>query len=140
MEWLFQNLVLHGALVLFTGFIGGFFFARAIKSGSGEVAWRVVHSGSSMGGILLIALAPVITKLAVSDRLAQCLGWSLILGVDLFVIGMIWAAVSSKRGLSRSGGAHNRAVWACYAVATGFTLVGSSLLVYSAAISCQLAS
>jgi FtsH-binding integral membrane protein len=130
-----QNLVLHGAVVLLLGFLGGFFFARAIKRGSGEVAWRVVHSGSAMGGILLIAIAPVIAQLTVSEWIAQLLGWSLILGVDIFVLGMVWAAVSGKRGLSRGGDAHNRTVWACYAAGTGLSLLGCCLLVYGAALS-----
>lgn len=140
MDGLSFNLVLHGALVLLTGFLGGTFFARAIKQGKGEVAWRVVHSGASMGGIMLIALAPVVAKLAVPPWLMQLLGWSLIVGTEVFVVGMIWAAVSGSRGLSRSGPWQGRAVWAFYLLGSSLTLLGCGLLVYGAAVSCQLAS
>jgi hypothetical protein len=67
MEGLAQQLVLHGSLVLLSGFLGGIFFARAIKREKGEVAWRVVHAGASMGGIMLIALGPAIPQLALES-------------------------------------------------------------------------
>lgn len=70
MDSLTKQLVLHGSLVLLAGFIGGFFFARAIRRSEGEVAWRVVHSGASMAGVTLIALAPVAPQLGLP-------GWAL---------------------------------------------------------------
>jgi hypothetical protein len=57
----------------------------------------------------------------------------LIVGVDVFVLAMVWAAVSGSRGLSRGGTLNNRIVNALYAVATGLTLIGCSSLVYCAA-------
>lgn len=134
MEWLSQQLVLHGSLVLLTGFLGGMFFARAIKRGKGEVAWRVVHAGASMAGIMLIALAPVIPQLGLPPWAANLIAWSLIIGTEAFVVGMILAAFSGHRGLSRSGGGSNRIVWACYALGTVLTLIGCSALALGAAM------
>ena len=52
---------LHGLIILMVGFLAGFPFAKAIKLQNGkEVAWRVVHSGSSVAGIMLIAIGGVI--------------------------------------------------------------------------------
>lgn len=135
MEWLSQQLVLHGSLVLLVGFIGGCFFARAIKRGQGEVAWRVVHSGSSMAGVMLIALGPAMPQLALPAWGAQVIAWTLILGVELFVVGMILAAVSCQRGLSRRGGRGNRTIWAFYMAGTVLTLIGCGSLAYGAASS-----
>lgn len=133
MERLAQQLVLHGSLVLLTGFLGGAFFARAIKRSDGEVAWRVVHSGSSMAGVMLIALAPALPLFSGASSAAQLIAWSLIAGVELFVVGMIWAAISGNRGLSRRGNLNNRIVWLLYMAGMVLTLIGCGTLVYGAA-------
>ena len=133
MEGLTQQLVLHGSLVLLAGFLGGMFFARAIKRENGEVAWRVVHTGASMGGIMLIALGPAIPQLALPPWAASLIAWSLIIGVEVFVAGMVLAAFSGKRGLSRRGDTTNRLVWALYMLGSTLTLVGSTALAWGAA-------
>src|SRR5689334_23282184 len=48
---------LHGSIALLLGLIGGLFFARAIKTRHGEVAWRVVHAGGCSAGAMLLAIA-----------------------------------------------------------------------------------
>ena len=128
-----QQLVLHGSVVLLAGFIGGMFFARAIKREHGEVAWRVVHAGASMGGVMLVALGPAVPQLALSAWEAGIIGWSLIAGVELFVVGMVLAAISGRRGLSRRGGATQRTVWAFYMLGSALTLIGCVALVWGAA-------
>ena len=133
MVGLSQQLLLHGSLVLLAGFVGGCFFTRAIKRAQGEVAWRVVHSGSSMGGVMLIALGAAWPQLAASGWLASLVAWSLIAGVEVFVLAMFWAAVSGSRGLSRGGAWSNRGVNALYLCATVLSLTGCGLLVYCAA-------
>lgn len=133
MEWLARQLVLHGSLVLLVGFVGGCFFARAIKVGQGEVAWRVVHSGSAMAGIMLIALGPALLQLALPLWAAQVTTWTLILGTELFVVGMVLAAFSGGRGLSRRGSAANRVVWVLYMGGIALTLIGCSSLLCGAA-------
>lgn len=133
MEGLSQQLILHGSLVLLAGFLSGGFFARAIKRDQGEVAWRVVHVGTSMGGIMLIALGPAIPQLALPPWEAGLIAWSLILGVEVFVAGMVLAAVSGRRGVSRGGDTTNRVVWALYMVGSTLTLVGCAALARGAA-------
>jgi FtsH-binding integral membrane protein len=135
MESLAQLLVLHGSLVLLSGFLGGIFFARAIKRENGEVAWRVVHAGASMGGIMLIALGPAIPQLALPPWEASLIAWSLIVGIEVFVVGMVLAAVSGKRGLTRRGDTTNRLVWALYTLGSILTLVGCTALAWGAATS-----
>ena len=133
MESLSQQLVLHGSLVLLSGFIGGLFFARAIKRERGEVAWRVVHAGASMGGIMLIALGPAIAQLALPAWEAGLIAWSLIIGVEAFVLAMVLAAFSGQRGLSRKGGATQKTVWAFYMLGSTLTLMGCVALAWGAA-------
>lgn len=132
MEGLSQQLVLHGSLVLLVGFVGGGLFSRAIKRAQGEVAWRVVHSGSSMGGVMLIALGAALPQLTAAAWLTQLVAWSLIAGVEVFVLAMIWAAVTGQRGLTRGGTRSNRAINVLYLAASALSLFGCSLLVYCA--------
>ncbi|HXS31011.1 MAG TPA: hypothetical protein VN755_09270, partial [Steroidobacteraceae bacterium] len=70
---------LHGAIILFSGLVGGLFFARAIKRGSGEVAWRVVHAGGCAGGALLLALAVPLQWVSLSTIPTLMLIWSFLL-------------------------------------------------------------
>lgn len=49
--------ILNGFIALFVSVIAGYAFAKAIKSTPDrEVAWRVVHSGGSVAGIMLMTL------------------------------------------------------------------------------------
>jgi hypothetical protein len=128
-----NQLVFHGGLLLLIGLLGGFFFARAIKSGVQEVAWRVVHSGSTMAGIMLIALAPVAPKLVLPAWATLAFAWSIIGGSDVFVVAMVIAAFTGGRGLSRGGTAANRLVLALYQAGTVLSLIACVLLVIGAA-------
>jgi len=128
-----NHLVFHGALLVLVGLLAGIPFARAIKTQGREVAWRVVHSGSTMAGILLIALAAVAPKLQLPAWAISTFAWSMIAGSDVFVIAMVIAAVTGARGLGRGGSATNTAVLVLYQAGAVLTLVASSLLVLGAA-------
>src|SRR5687768_4129037 len=57
--WQTKQLILHGGVILLLGLLSGVPFGRAIvhvKSEAAVRAWRVAHSGLSMGGVLLLAL------------------------------------------------------------------------------------
>ena len=132
MDPLTRQLVLHGSLVLLSGFIGGLFFARAINRAEREVAWRVVHSGATMGGVMLLALAPLASQLGVQSWAQQLVAWSFIIGTEAFVVGMYVAALYGARGLQAGGGRINLAVRLCYMVGTSLTLLGSAVLIVGA--------
>ncbi len=92
-------LILNGVLTLFVSVVGGFAFAKAIKSiPEREVAWRVVHSGGSMAGIMLMVFGCIWQYIALGKY--ECaVGWSLIVSTELMVVGMFLAALTGKRGL-----------------------------------------
>jgi hypothetical protein len=129
MESLPVHLALHGAIVLMVGLLGGLAFSRAIQSGKGEVAWRVVHSGGCMGGVMLLAAAGVLRFVALPP-------WGLLLfaglvvgGTYTLVAGMVVAAWTGDRGLGGGGSRANRVVHLLYLVGTVATLAGNGLLI-----------
>jgi uncharacterized membrane protein len=91
-------LILNGVLVLFVSVVGGFAFAKVIKSTpEREVAWRVVHSGGSMAGVMLLAFAGIWQYILLGIY-EQTVAWSLIISTQFMVVGMFLAAISGKRG------------------------------------------
>ncbi|MCB0331456.1 MAG: hypothetical protein KDD70_17415 [Bdellovibrionales bacterium] len=102
MEFLKIFLALQGALILLMSFIGGVCFAKAITSGKGEVAWRVVHSERSIAGIMPLALVPILPLLALPFWRLHCFTWSFSLGTWILIIGIIAAAITGSRGLGNS--------------------------------------
>jgi hypothetical protein len=85
----------------------------AITSDAGEEkirAWRVAHSGLSMGGVMLIAMSLVIGHMSLSgiSRLSVVVP-SIASGYG-FAIGLPFGAWTGHRGLSRTGPWQNRVV------------------------------
>src|SRR4029077_1874841 len=107
-------LALHGAIILFSGLVGGLFFARAIKRASGEVAWRVVHAGGCAGGALLLAIAVPLQWVSLPGILTLVLVWSFLLGTYLLVSGMFVAAIWNTRGIPGGGSPLNKLVNGLY--------------------------
>lgn len=110
-------LAINGIIILFEGVMGGFWFASAIKRQTGrEVAWRVVHSGGSMGGIMLMAFAAVWHMFDFKGY-GKVLALGQIISAHLFMLAMIAAAVTGIRGL-RSGTAFlEKAIYITYGIA-----------------------
>jgi uncharacterized membrane protein len=115
------------------GLVGGFFFARAIKQNNGrEVAWRVVHSGSSVAGIMLIGLGGVINKLSNSDFLNSIILWSVVISTYLLIIGMVIGAVTGERGIGNNKEKQNstwKIVYYLYGIGALFSILSIGILI-----------
>jgi hypothetical protein len=120
---------LHGSIALMAGLVGGLFFARAIKSRRGEVAWRVVHAGGCSAGAMLLAIAVPSQWVTLGDAMAIAMGLGLIVGSYLLCLGMYVAAIWDARGVPGGGSPLNRLVAGLYGVGTIMTLIGCGLLV-----------
>lgn len=130
MDFLRNFLALQGALILTIGLIGGILFVKAISTGKGEVAWRVVHSGGSMAGIMLLVFVPILPLMALPTWALHAFGWSFSVGTWLLVIGMVVAAISGQRGIEKGGIRCNQIVRGFYSLGTLLSLVGSAFLVF----------
>lgn len=126
-----QNIIylgIHGVLVLVVSLMSGRWFSKAITSGGNEVAWRVVHSGGSMGGIMLIAFSSLLPHLVLPQWAVSLFIWTIILGTWLFIIAMIVAAITGERGLKAGGSLINRGVYFGYMFGAIFSIAGCGLL------------
>jgi hypothetical protein len=119
---------LHGSIALLSGFIGGLFFARAIRQRRGEVAWRVVHAGGCSAGAMLLAIAVPSQWVTLGDSLKIIMAIGFIAGTYLFCAGMFIAAIWGTRGIPGGGTPLNRAVSRLYAAGTVTTLIGGFVL------------
>ncbi|MFO0845812.1 MAG: hypothetical protein U0797_26090 [Gemmataceae bacterium] len=129
MDQLVRHCAFHGAVVLLIGLLGGLGFARAIRTGKNEVAWRVVHSGGAVAGVMLLSLAALLPLAALPTWAVALTVWALVGGTYLFVLGMVVAAVTGERGLERGGSRANRWVNRLYRAGTVASLLGGGLLV-----------
>ncbi|MCK5387251.1 MAG: hypothetical protein KAJ39_08690 [Gammaproteobacteria bacterium] len=121
-------LAFHGVLILTVSLVSGGWFAKAIITKGNEVAWRVVHSGGSMGGIMLIAFSSLVPVMVLPQWAETLFVWSIILSAWLFIIAMIVAAITGERGLKTGGSLINRGVYYFYIFGSLFSLVGCGLL------------
>jgi hypothetical protein len=121
---------LHGSIAILAGLIGGLFFARAIKLGRGEVAWRVVHTGACSAGAMLLAIAVPCQWAILNMPLQITMAIGFIVGSYALCIGMIIAAIFDTRGIPGGGSTLNRLVAGLYAIGTIMTLIGVALLVF----------
>jgi len=84
-------LLLSGSMVLLAGLLSGAPMGRAIVRNMGEDTvrgWRVAHSGLTMGGIMIIAVALALPVLALSPMLAAIAAWSFVISSVGFTIGL----------------------------------------------------
>ena len=137
-EFLKTLLALQGALILAASLLGGVFYAQAIRKEEREVAWRVVHSGGSMAGVMLLAFVPIIPLLALPTWGLHCFVWSFSLGTWLLVIGMNIAAFTGNRGLERGGSPLNQLVRRLYSIGTAFSFVGVAFLLVGLVLSLSI--
>jgi hypothetical protein len=128
MEHYVIYLAFHGVLVLLVSLVSGRWFAKAIIIRGNDVAWRVVHSGGSMGGIMLIAFSSLLPIIVLPRWATTLFIWLIILGTWLFIIAMLTAAITGERGLKSGGSLINRGVYFSYVFGALFSLIGCSLL------------
>ncbi len=130
-----RHLLLHGSIVLLIGLLSGAGFADAITGPQGEHAeraWRVAHSGLSLGGVLLIAIGAALPALLLSERLASLLIWSLVASAYGFAIALPYGAAVGMRGLEPVGPASNLIVFVGNTVGALGSLVGAALFTWGA--------
>jgi hypothetical protein len=130
MERLAIHLALHGAIVLTISILCGLFLYLAILNKKQVSAWHLVHSGGTARGIMLIALAAIISYPVLPIWQLTTLVWLFIFFVWTSMIAMIIAALSGARGLGYEGSSANKLVYLLYASGTIAVFPACSLLIY----------
>jgi hypothetical protein len=123
-----NQLILHGIIILFIGVVSGYAFSKAIQNQpEKQVAWRVVHSGGSMAGIMLMAFGSVWEKLQLTGISGKVpgfwLGTGLLFSTYLLIAGMIIAAITGQRGLASTSQGAGKLVFLCYAIGAAISTI-----------------
>lgn len=126
------QLLLHGAIVLLVGLLTGIPYGFAItrkKDDNVVRAWRVAHSGLSMGGTTMIAISAVLSNLKLDLIGGSTLVWAFVVSGYGFCIALPYGAWVGHRGLSVEGSAQNKVVYAGNIVGAIGSVIGTMALI-----------
>src|SRR5262245_32368150 len=121
-----KSLVGHGVVVILLGMLVGFPYALVVTGSmpGAERAWRMAHLEGVLNGLLLVAIGAAGAMIALSERQAWWLRWTLIVTAYGNVIGATLGAAAGERGLSPEGPAANFAVYLIFTAAVIAVLAG----------------
>jgi len=109
-----RHLIFHAAVVLLFGLLLGGPYARAIKRGAAAHvvnSWRVAHLSLPIGATLMLATAPLLASLAVSDAVKWTIVVTLLVSAYGFCVATPLAAITGERGLAPGGKGLGRLVY-----------------------------
>lgn len=86
-----------GALLLAVAALLGFQLHRSSHVPAATARWRVVHSGGTAGGVQLIALGAVWSKLALASATSVLATGTLVAGTWLMFVGPLMTALARPR-------------------------------------------
>lgn len=115
MDDLAIHLALHGIMVLTVSVVGGLLLYRSILNNARRDDWHLLHAGGSARGILLIALAGVITLVDLESWQIATAVWFVIYFVWTSTLAMLIRAYSRETGFRFKGSRTNRLVYVLYA-------------------------
>lgn len=132
--WHAKQLILHGTVVLLIGFLCGAPLGSASARGKEEIAraWRVAHSSLIAGGVLLLALAGVISHLTLSPWALASLVWSFVASSYVFAVVLPVAARYGHRGLTSAPPFLNRLIYMGNMAGASGLLLGVVVLLWGA--------
>lgn len=127
------QLLFHGAVVLLVGQLSGIPYGSAITKKKREKivrAWRVAHSGLSMGGTTMIAFAAVLNLLDTSTISLSILVWSSVVSGYGFSIALPYGAWVGHRGLTMGKTIENKIVYLGNILGATGSLVSTLALIF----------
>jgi len=123
-----MRVAFHGSIVLLLGFVAGIPYGSAITQSWGERtvgAWHAAHTGLTMGGIMMLALAALLPGLVLGDLARRTAAWCLVASGYGFSAALLVGAIIGERGIALTGPASNVLVY----LANALGAVGSVLAV-----------
>lgn len=109
------HLALHGVLVMFVSAFAGLLLYRSILGNTNKADWHLLHAGGSARGILLIALAAVISLPELPYWQAQMAAWFVIYFAWTSTLAMLIRAITGETGFELAGSTTNKFVFVLYA-------------------------
>ena len=111
-------LLFHGALVLVVGLLAGVPYGLSMRRGRPERierAWRVAHSGLTMGGVLLISTSAVLALVAAESSVERIVAYALVASGYGFCVSLPYAA----------WGGHDSVFWPSRTAASWIISIGN---------------
>jgi hypothetical protein len=133
-----RYLVFHSALVLFAGLLVGVPYGRAVHRNAPEhvlKAWRLAHDTLTVGPILGLAIAAVLSSLTVGAPIKSWLAWTWVVSNYGFCFSLPLAAMVGERGHTLEKPVSNQLVFIGNMVGLGASTVGTVVLLYAAFVS-----
>lgn len=132
--WHANQLIFHGAVILLVGFLCGAPLGSAAVRGNEEAvrAWRVAHSSLILGGVLLLALAGVVSNLQLSPLGLSVLVWAFVVSSYVFAVVLPLAARYGHRGLTSAPPFLNRVIYIGNMAGAGGLLLGALVFLWGA--------
>jgi hypothetical protein len=133
-----RYLVFHSALVLVAGLIVGLPYGRAAHRNAPDVvlkAWRLAHDTLTVGPILGLAIAAVLSSLSVGAPVKSWLAWTWAISNYGFCFSLPFAAIAGQRGHTLDKPLSNQLVFVGNMVGLGAASVGTAVLLYAAYVS-----
>ena len=120
------QMVLHGMVVILLGLLAGFPFALVVTGDlAGEVrAWRTVHVGGVLNGLVVLAVGAAGGSLALSERQQWWVAVSLIVAAYGNIVASVIGASFGVRGLVPTGPASNLVVFVLFTITVVAVLAG----------------
>ena len=133
-----RHLIFHAAIVLLFGLLLGAPYARAIKRGAAAHivnSWRVAHLSLPIGATLMLATAPLLASLAVTEAVKWTIVVTLVLSAYGFCVATPLAAITGERGLSAGGKGLGRLVYLGNWMGAYFSTASAAVFLYAAFVS-----
>ena|SRR5688500_6740266 len=133
-----RHLALHGAIVLLIGLACGSPYGRAINRNAPThivQSWRVAHASLPMAGILMLAVAALLSHFSVEGYVRWLIASTLIASSYAFCVSLPLAAVVGHRGLTSEGPFAAKFVYAGNIAGAGLSAVAMFALIYAAFVS-----
>jgi hypothetical protein len=133
-----RYLVFHSALVLAAGLLVGVPYGRAVHRHAPDHvirAWRLAHDTLTVGPILGLAVAAVLSSLSVGAPIKSWLAWTWVLSNYGFCFSLPLAAIVGQRGHTLAKPLTNQLVFVGNMVGLGASTVGTAVLLYAAYVS-----
>ena len=129
MDNLAIHLGLHGVLVLIVSVFGGLLLYWSILKDTNRADWHLLHAGGSARGILLIALAAIISLVDLPIWQKTAAVWFVIYFAWTSTLAMLIRASSGEKGFRFAGTKTNKLVFFLYASGALVLFPGLFLLV-----------
>lgn len=133
-----RSLIFHSALVLVAGLLVGVPYGRAVHRNAPDhvlKAWRLAHDTLTVGPILGLAIAAVLSSLSVGAPIKSWLAWTWVVSNYGFCFSLPLSAMVGQRGHTLVQPLSNQLVFVGNMVGLGASSAGTVVLLYAAYVS-----